>query len=40
MKLFGPLYERALAWSRHPRAPLFLTMLSLFEAVFFPVAPK
>ncbi len=40
MKLFGPLYERALAWSRHPRAPLFLTMLSLFEAVFFPVAPE
>ena len=40
MKLFGPLYERALAWSRHPRAPLFLTTLSLFEAVFFPVAPE
>jgi len=40
MKLFGPLYERALAWSRHPRAPLSLTMLSLFEAVFFPVAPE
>ena len=40
MKVFGPLYERALSWSRHPRAPLYLVVLSLFEAVFFPVAPE
>jgi membrane protein YqaA with SNARE-associated domain len=40
MKLFGPLYERALAWSRHPRAPAFLVVLSLFEAVIFPVMPE
>jgi membrane protein YqaA with SNARE-associated domain len=40
MKLFGPLYERALAWSRHPRAPVFLVALSLVEAVFFPVMPE
>ena len=40
MKLFGPLYERALTWARHPRAPAYLVMLSLFEAVFFPVAPE
>ncbi|HEX2596167.1 MAG TPA: YqaA family protein [Luteimonas sp.] len=40
MKLFGPLYERALVWSRHPRAPALLVVLSLFEAVFFPVMPE
>lgn len=40
MKLFKPLYERALVWSRHPRAPLFLTLLSFVEAIFFPVPPE
>ena len=40
MKLFQPLYERAIVWSRHPRAPLFLTLLSFFEAFVFPVAPE
>ena len=40
MKLFGPMYERALAWSRHPRAPAFLTGLSFAEAVVFPVPPE
>ena len=40
MKLFGPLYDRAISWSRHPRAPFYLVMLSVFEAVFFPVMPE
>jgi membrane protein YqaA with SNARE-associated domain len=40
MKLFKPLYERALRWSAHPRAPEILFVLSLFEAVFFPIAPE
>lgn len=40
MKLFGPLYERTLRWSASPRAPLFLFLLSLCEAVFFPIAPE
>ena len=40
MKLFGPLYDRALAWSRHPRAPLYLVVLSFFEAIIFPVPPE
>ena len=40
MKLFGPLYDRALAWSRHPKAPLHLTLLSFIEAIIFPVAPE
>lgn len=40
MKIFGPLYERAIGWARHPRAPLYLTFLSFIEAVFFPVMPE
>lgn len=40
MKLFGPMYERAIAWSQHPRAPTYLTVLSFFEAIIFPVAPE
>jgi membrane protein YqaA with SNARE-associated domain len=40
MKIFGPLYERALAWSRHPRAPSLLVALSFAEAIFFPVMPE
>ena len=40
MKLFGPLYDRALLWSRHPKAPLHLTLLSFIEAIIFPVPPE
>ncbi len=40
MKVFKPLYERTLSWSAHPRAPLLLTLLSFFEAIFFPVPPE
>lgn len=40
MKIFGPMYQRALAWSRHPRAPALLTGLSFAEAVVFPVPPE
>ncbi|CTP87347.1 YqaA family protein [Xanthomonas graminis] len=40
MKIFGPLYERAIAWSRHRRAPRFLTGLSFAEAIVFPVPPE
>jgi membrane protein YqaA with SNARE-associated domain len=40
MKLFGPIYERALAWARKPHAPALLTGLSFAEAVFFPVPPE
>jgi membrane protein YqaA with SNARE-associated domain len=40
MKLFGPVYERALHWASHRRAPAFLTGLSFAEAVFFPVPPE
>ena len=40
MKLFGPIYERALAWARNPHAPALLTGISFAEAVFFPVPPE
>ena len=40
MKLFGPLYDRALTWSRHPKAPWYLTLLSFIEAIIFPVPPE
>lgn len=40
MKIFGPLYERAIQWSQHRRAPSLLTGLSFFEAIIFPVPPE
>ncbi|QDI03711.1 MULTISPECIES: YqaA family protein [Xanthomonas translucens group] len=40
MKIFGPLYERAIVWSRHRRAPTFLAGLSFAEAIVFPVPPE
>lgn len=40
MKLFGPIYQRALAWSRHPKAPTLLGGLSFIEAIVFPVMPE
>ena len=39
VKIFSPLYERALSWSRHPRAPWFLGGLSFAESSFFPIPP-
>ncbi|WCE04177.1 YqaA family protein [Pseudoxanthomonas sp. JBR18] len=40
MQLFGPLYARAIAWSRHRHAPRLLFGLSFIEAIFFPVPPE
>lgn len=39
MKIFSPLYERAMQWSRHRRAPWFLAGLSFTESSFFPIPP-
>jgi membrane protein YqaA with SNARE-associated domain len=39
MKLFSPLYRRAMQWSRHPHAPWYLGGLSFAESSFFPVPP-
>lgn len=40
MKLFKPLYERALKWAAHPHAERYLAGLSFVEAIIFPIAPE
>ena len=37
MNMFGTLYDRVLAWSRHRYAPRYLAAVSFAEASFFPV---
>lgn len=39
MKIFSPLFERVLRWSRHPKAPWYLAGLSFAESSFFPIPP-
>lgn len=40
MRLFKPLYERALVWAGHPHAERYLAGLSFVEAFIFPVPPE
>lgn len=37
MRLFEPLYERVLEWSRHPHAERYLGAMSFAESSFFPI---
>lgn len=37
MRLFSPLYERALEWSRHRHAERYLAAMSFAESSFFPI---
>ena len=39
MRLFSPLYERAMRWARHRYAPRYLAGLSFAESSFFPIPP-
>ncbi len=39
MKLFGPLYDLVLSWSRHRHAPGYLAGMSFAESSFFPIPP-
>lgn len=39
MRIFSPLYERAMRWARHPKAPWYLGGLSFAESSFFPIPP-
>lgn len=39
MRIFSPLYARAMRWARHPRAPWYLGGLSFAESSFFPIPP-
>lgn len=37
MNLFGGLYDRVMAWSRHPHAHRYLAGISFAESSFFPI---
>lgn len=37
MKLFRPLYDMVLRWSRHPHADRYLGAMSFAESSFFPI---
>jgi len=39
MQLFGPMYDKAMLWAKHPKSRYFLSGLSFAEASFFPVPP-
>ena len=39
MRLFGPLYKKAMQWARHRHAPGYLAGLSFAESSFFPIPP-
>ncbi len=39
MKIFTPLYDKALQWSQHKYAPRYLCGLSFAESSFFPIPP-
>ena len=39
MKLFTSLYEKVIAWSKHPKASYYLGALSFAESSFFPIPP-
>jgi len=39
VKIFTPLYDKALQWSRHDLAPRYLSGLSFAESSFFPIPP-
>jgi membrane protein YqaA with SNARE-associated domain len=39
VRLFGPLYDRVLGWSRHPHAERYLGAMSFAESSFFPIPP-
>jgi len=37
MKIFGPLYDRVIEWSRHRHAERYLAAMSFAESSFFPI---
>jgi membrane protein YqaA with SNARE-associated domain len=39
VKIFSPLYDLALRWSRHPHAERYLAGVSFSESSFFPIPP-
>ena len=39
MRLFSKLFDRVMAWSRHPKASWYLAAMSFSESSFFPIPP-
>lgn len=39
MRIFSPMLDMVLRWSRHPKAPWYLAGLSFSESSFFPIPP-
>ena len=39
VKIFGPLYDRVLSWSRHPHADRYRGVVSFTESSVFPIPP-
>ena len=39
MRIFEPLYDRVIGWSRHRHAECYLGALSFAESSFFPIPP-
>lgn len=37
MKVFTVLYDKVLIWSRHPKAPVYLSGMSFIESIFWPI---
>lgn len=37
MKIFSPLYERVMRWSKHKYAPLYLYVTAFIESIFWPI---
>jgi membrane protein YqaA with SNARE-associated domain len=40
LKLFKPIYEKALTWAQHPLAERYLMGISFIEAFIFPLMPE
>ncbi|WP_303819812.1 YqaA family protein [Actinobacillus minor] len=39
MQLFGTIYDKTMAWSKHHYASFWLSFVSFIEAIFFPIPP-
>ncbi|OOF46139.1 YqaA family protein [Rodentibacter trehalosifermentans] len=39
MNIFGAMYDKTMAWSKHRFATFWLSFVSFIEAIFFPIPP-
>ncbi|WP_181817697.1 YqaA family protein [Psychromonas sp. B3M02] len=37
MKIFAPLYEKVMLWSKHKYAPFYLYLTAFIESIFWPI---